>query len=56
MRITCPINCINLKKTLMIEYQIKRDNLLKRYNEALLKRTELTLKENRIVMKKLIIN
>ena len=31
------------------------DNLPERYNESLLKKTELTLKENKDVMKKLII-
>ena len=31
----------------------KRDNLLERYNESLIKMTELTLKENKDVMKKL---
>ena len=34
----------------------KIDNLKERYNEALLKKTELTLKENNAVMKKLISN
>ena len=32
------------------------DNLLERYNEALLKKTELTMKENKDVMKKLSID
>ena len=34
----------------------KIDNLKERYNEALLKKTELTLKENNVVMKKLNLN
>ena len=34
----------------------KIDNLKERYNEALLKKTELTLKENKDVMKKLNLN
>ena len=34
----------------------KIDNLKERYNEALLKKTELTLKENDNVMKKLNLN
>ena len=34
----------------------KIDNLKERYNEALLKKTELTLKENNAVMKKLTLN
>ena len=34
----------------------KIDNLKERYNEALLKKTELTLKENKDVMKKLNFN
>ena len=34
----------------------KIDNLKERYNEALLKKTELTLKENNAVMKKLNLN
>ena len=32
------------------------DNLPERYNEALLKKTELTMKENKNVMKKLHLN
>ena len=40
----------------MIEYRVtKIDNLSERYNESLLKKTDLTLKENNSVMKKLII-
>ena len=34
----------------------KIDNLPERYNEALLKKTELTLKENKAVMKKVNLN
>ena len=34
----------------------KIDNLKERYNEALMKKTELTLKENKAVMKKLNLN
>ena len=34
----------------------KIDNLKERYNEALLKKTELTMKENNTVMKKLNLN
>ena len=34
----------------------KRDNLKERYNESLLKKTELTIKENNSVMKKLNLN
>ena len=38
----------------MIQNQVKKmDNLPQRYNEALLKKTELSLKENKDVMKKL---
>ena len=34
----------------------KIDNLKERYNESLLKKTELTMKENNAVMKKLNLN
>ena len=38
----------------MIQYQVKKiNNLKERYIEVLLKQTELTMKENIIVMKKL---
>ena len=44
------------KITEVINYRIpsyKRDNIKERYNEALLKKTELTMKENNSVMKQL---
>ena len=47
------------KITKIINYTIssyKNDNLSERYNESLLKKTELTMKENKDVMKKLNLN
>ena len=38
----------------MIQYQVKKiDNLKERYNESLLKKTKVTMKENKDVMTKL---
>ena len=37
----------------MIQYEVIKSNLLERYNESLLKKTDLTMKENDNVMKKL---
>ena len=37
----------------MIQYQVIIDNLPERYNMSLLKKTDLTMKENKDVMKNL---
>ena len=51
------MNCIKLRKKLMIQNQVKtNDNLEERYNEALLKKSELSMKENDSVIKKLNLN
>ena len=48
-------NNTKLQKVLMIQYQLIThiENLPKRYNEALLEKTELTLKKSKDVMKAL---
>ena len=51
-------NNTKLQKVLMIQYQLIThiENLPKRYNEALLEKTELTLKKSKDVMKALNLN
>ena len=37
----------------MIQYRVKKnDNITERYNESLLKKTDLTMEENDVVLKK----